>query len=93
MILAWGLMILVGFSKTYNSHLSSLSATKMCPPSHPFVYLRGQFCCKHDKEKIGKGECDGGVLTPQSPCCLNDEYKKCPHGLCKTFCEYTLFVI
>ena len=54
-----------------------------CPNSHPYVYRRGDYCCKYNKENVfaRDGEfCDGSELTFESKCCQNNAMLGCPHG-------------
>ena len=56
---------------------------QMCPPSHPYAFLRGTSCCSSGTESTDiatYGEaCDGGELSLFSMCCHGNE-AACPSG-------------
>ena len=62
----------------------------LCPLSHPFAYLNGDYCCKTAEERptswgwtpqdeIDDGTCDGVDFNLQSVCCKTG-YTPCPQG-------------
>ena len=47
-----------------------------CPPSHPWPYQSGSYCCEHDHSW------DYELLKYDSRNCKDDAYFPCPHGKC-----------
>ena len=57
-----------------------------CPSSHRYAFLNGQYCCRTNKENVigtPTDSCDGSLISIDSSCCENDDYKECPFGTCK----------
>ena len=49
-----------------------------CPASHPYAYLKGDYCCKTSLEKnAGNEACDGSNISFESSCCENDAHVTC----------------
>ena len=51
-----------------------------CPASHPYAYLKGDYCCKTSLEKIASTaheKCDGSMISFESSCCENDAWFTC----------------
>ena len=59
----------------------------ICPSSHPFAYLNGNYCCKTNKEKNephSDGElCNGSEISIESTCCEGDQHTDCPNPPCQ----------
>merc|ERR1719431_1690195 len=67
------------------------SSDEICPISHPYAYLNGNYCCKTKEERpiaygwtpqseIDDGTCDGIEFNRQSRCCKDEQYVPCPHA-------------
>ena len=67
-----------------------INSVGACPPSFEYAYLDGKYCCRTNKEKIGRkpsDQCDGSQITLDSRCCENDDYSKCLVDKCVNYAD------
>jgi len=65
-----------------NDDIDNFPAIGPCPKDHPWAYMDGMYCCKHDREHVYPNHgptCDGGRISKASHCCKDFAYVKCPY--------------
>eukprot|EP00397_Hematodinium_sp_SG-2012_P018179 GEMP01018611.1.p1 GENE.GEMP01018611.1~~GEMP01018611.1.p1 ORF type:complete len:825 (-),score=91.46 GEMP01018611.1:225-2699(-) len=75
------------FNAAVHCEAGSEQSGQMCPISHGYAYLGGDYCCKHNQEKVhtpSGDSCDGSEIETSSTCCLDDEYMRCPSPPCRS---------
>jgi uncharacterized protein YegL len=89
---AWRYM---GVETTEQACMEKVRSAGMCPEDHPYAFLYGHMCCKHNQENefwpFG-GHCDGSAMNAWgqiSLCCKDNEGVWCPHGTCIDYSEKT----
>ena len=59
----------------------------VCPDSHPYPFLGGDYCCESSKEKNDPSQdgalCDGSEIRFDSKCCEGNQYTQCPDPPCQ----------
>ena len=59
----------------------------LCPPSNPYVFMWGKYCCSFEEEGHSAENidgCNGGELSVNSTCCKSNRHIKCMSDLgCK----------
>ena len=79
----------MNYLNLYNSNNFKIKCLlgSLCPPSNPYVFMWGKYCCSFEEEGYSTeniDSCNGGELSVNSTCCKSNRHIKCMSDLgCK----------